>query len=57
MADNVSVKLFADEAKIYPVINDVNFNSNSCKLALIWLQLGQTIGNLNSHHQSAVLCV
>ena len=28
MADNVSVKLFADDAKIYSVINDVNFNSN-----------------------------
>jgi hypothetical protein len=28
MADNVSVKLFADDAKIYAVIDNVNFNSS-----------------------------
>ena len=27
ITDNVSVKLFADDAKVYSVINDVNFNS------------------------------
>jgi len=33
MADNVSVKLFADDAKIYTVIDSVNFNSSQLQVA------------------------
>jgi len=34
MADNVSVKLFADDAKIYTVIASVNFNSSQLQHSL-----------------------
>ena len=34
IADNVSVKLFADDAKIYTVIDDVNFNSSQLQHSL-----------------------
>ena len=34
MADNVSVKLFADDAKIYTVIDDVNISSNQLQHSL-----------------------
>jgi len=34
MADNVSVKLFADDVKIYTVIDSVNFNSSQLQHSL-----------------------
>jgi len=63
MADNVSVKLFADDVKIYTVIASVNFNSSQLQhsldpvesWAVHWkLKLSPSKCRINSNRPSSV---
>jgi len=49
MADNVSDKLFVDDAKIYTVIDRETWFLVNCNTVLTQLSLGLFTGNLSFH--------
>jgi hypothetical protein len=54
MAENVSVKLFADDAKIYTVIDNVNFSSSLLLHSLDLVESWANHWQLKFHLRSVV---